>query len=327
MKKIIQKIKTAKSIGLFVHTKPDPDAIGSVFALYFALKQKNKKVDIILEEKLPSNLQFFEIENIIYKLEKTKYDLLVALDCGSKKLLSKYTNAFSSFENTVAIDHHRTREAVAKLEFVDAEASSTAEILFCLLNALKTKIDKQIATCLYAGLVGDTGRFLHDNTTAKVFDIASNLLKFGSDINLVNTKLFRSDSTQKVKLLKAMLNNLEIKNRIAISCLSLEDYKKADCSVSQGYESINTLQTMEEVDIAIVLSEIKPNITNASFRSKQGFNVSVIAQNFGGGGHTQASGFKEVAGNLKDIKTQILDFIKKHKKEIKIGWRWFDCFE
>ena len=327
MKKIIQKIKKAKYIGLLIHTKPDPDAIGSASAFYFALKQKNKKVDIILEEKLPNNLQFFNIENIVYKIEENKYDLLISLDCGSIRLLTKYAKTFETFENTISLDHHSNREKLGKIEYVDATASSTAEILFSLFSKMKIKMTKEIATSLYAGLVGDTGRFLHDNTTAKVFEIASKLVKFGANTNLINTKLFRSDSKEKISLLKLMLENLQIKNGVAISCLTLADYKKSHCIPSQSYELINTLQAMEEINIAIILNEIKPNLVNASLRSKQGFDVSIIAQNFNGGGHKQASGCREIAGSLEEIKTQILAFISKHKKEIKIDWKRFNCFK
>ena len=75
---------------------------------------------------------------------------------------------------------------------------------------------------------------------------------------------------------------------------------------------------MEDVNIAIILNEIKPNIVNGSLRSKLNFDVSVIAQNFGGGGHKQASGCRNISGSLEEVKTKILDFIKKHKKEIGI---------
>lgn len=316
MKEIIEKIKKANNIAIFTHRKPDPDAIGSAFAFYFMLKQLNKKANIFLEEHLKKNLDFFATEKPKTSVKLKEFDLVVALDCGSALMLGKFEETFKNHQNTLCIDHHAYRTSFAQTEYVNTKACSTCEILFNLFNKMKIKITKDIATALYAGIIGDTGRFLHPNTTSEIMNIGSKLLSLGADFNLINTKLFKSNSLNKMQLLQIALSKMVKEHNILYCDLTLEDYGQAKCLPSESYEIIGTLASIEGVDIAILFNEIKKDVVNISFRSTPNFNVAIIAQNFGGGGHKQASGITEIQGKIADTKQKILKFIKENKKAI-----------
>ncbi|MDD3397653.1 MAG: bifunctional oligoribonuclease/PAP phosphatase NrnA [Clostridia bacterium] len=319
MDKVIELIKKSESIALFSHTKPDPDAIGSVGALQYALKQLNKKVTVFFEDKLTLNLDFFKFENLEFAPQDIKkFDLAIALDVADIKLLNKFEKYFSSFKNSICIDHHLMRGKVSKLDFVNTSACATAEILFDLLMKMNLKITSQIASCLYTGIAGDTGRFLHNNTNARSFEIAKILVDNGAKINYINNNLFKKTTKEMALGMKILLNNLDFRNDVLFSSLSLKEYRKEKIKPVASSELIGFLAGIENINIIIVFNEKGKNEINASLRSTENYDISIVAKHFGGGGHKQASGLQNFKGNLNQAKEQIYDFIIKNIDKIKI---------
>lgn len=320
MNQIIKTIKKAKNIAIFTHRKPDPDALGSSVAFCYALKSINKNVDIVLEEKLPENLRIFDESLFKYRLNKNHdYDLFICLDCGSPILLNKYEKRFLEFSNTICIDHHQTRIKIANYEYVNSFVCSTAQIIYDLIKRLNIKISPIIATAIYLGVVGDTGRFLHSNVTNEVFSMCGNLVEAGADMQLVNNKLYKSNSLEKMQLMQILLSKMQQENNITYCCLTLKDYQKSKCLPSVSYDLIDILASISGTNIAIIFNEIKQGLINISFRSILGFNVAFIANHFGGGGHKQASGIKEFPGTVNEVKDKVMDFINKNMGDIKNG--------
>ena len=222
MKRIIKKIKTATNIAVFCHTKPDPDALGSLFALVEGLKSIGKNAVAVLEDQTKNKFDFL---NIPYTTSIPKNaDLLIAVDVASKNLLGKFQEDFIMMDNIV-IDHHAKRTAFAQTEYVDSTWASCAEIIFKLLKNLKVKITPRFATLIYAGIAGDTGCFLHSNTTAFTHLNVAELINLGADVSLVNRKLFKSNSKEKLKLIKFALDNMEIRKNYLLLTVSFQDYQ------------------------------------------------------------------------------------------------------
>ena len=185
MKNIITQLKKAKNIAIFTHVNADPDALGSVGALSHALGTLGKHCDIFLNEKPTWKFDFLSLQNVKEEFSNS-YDLFVALDVSDTKRLGVFEEGFLAQQNTICIDHHIMRNVTAKTEYVDANCSSTCEILFDLFGELKIKMNAAIAGCLYCGLIGDTGGFMFSNTTSKTHMIAADLISYGADINLIN---------------------------------------------------------------------------------------------------------------------------------------------
>lgn len=319
MNQIIELIKKSKNIALFSHTKPDPDAIGSTSALQYALIQLNKNVTVFFEEKPTFNLDFIKFENLEFSPQDLKnFDLAIALDVANIKLLNKFEKFFASFQNSVCFDHHPMREMVAKFDYVVTSACATVEILFDLFKKMKIKLTPQIASCLYTGLVGDTGRFLYNNTNSKTFEIAKVLVDNGAKINYINSNLFKKTTKEMALGTKILYNNLDFRNDILFSTLSLKDYKKEKIKPVSSADLIGLLAGIENVNIFIVLNEKSKNEINASLRSTENYDISIVAKHFGGGGHKQASGLQNLKGDINQSKELIYDFIIKNLDKIKI---------
>ena len=317
LSEIVNLIKNAKNIALFTHIKPDPDAIGSVWSMYFALKQIKKNVNIFMEETI-SDFGVLQYKNMKHEFDKNQFDLIIALDVADSVLLGKYENEFLNFNNSICIDHHLTRQKIGNVEFVANEAASTTEILFDLFNKLGIDIDKKIANCIYLGIVGDTGRFMYNNTTSKTFKIAHILTEKEADIHKINLSLSTKLTKNMLKNLRILYNNIDIRDDILFSTIRLKDYKKYKCKPVSTNELIGFLTNVDKIIIVVVLIEKEKNIINVSLRSREFFDVSFIAKAFGGGGHRLASGIQNLTGSVKQVKDKIFEFIKENIDNIKL---------
>lgn len=319
MKEIMEAINKSKNVALFTHTKPDPDAIGSIVAMQQALKQLNKNSTVFLEEGLELKLDFIKFENVSFDFsEMEDFDLAIVLDVANLSLLNKFENQFKRFENSICIDHHMMREQISKNDFVETSASATSEILFDLFSEMNLTLTPVIASCLYLGIVGDTGRFLHNNTTAKTLKVASLLIESGADINHINKNLFLKATKELTLGTKILFNNLDFRDNILISHLRLTDYKNEKIRPVSSSELIGLLNGIENIDIVIVLNEKNKNEINVSLRSTENFDVSLVANHFGGGGHKQASGFQNIKGDILQVKETIYNYIQENLNKIKI---------
>ncbi|MDD4685724.1 MAG: bifunctional oligoribonuclease/PAP phosphatase NrnA [Clostridia bacterium] len=319
MRHIIEMINSANKIALITHTKPDPDAIGSVWALYFALKQLNKKVSVFFEEPLPKIFDYLEpvINDVYYNGTNLKdNDLIIALDIANTKLLGKLKEPYVKFKNSVCIDHHPMRKMEAGYEFVVDNACATTEILYDLFFTMEIKITKQIANCIYTGIVGDTGRFLYSNTNAKTFKMAYELAKNNADINFINTILMNKITKELAKGIKILFSNLDFRGNILFSTLSLKDYKIEKISPVSSADLIGYLTDIENIDIFIVLNEKSKNKISASLRSNNKYDISIVAKQFGGGGHKQASGLQEMIGDIGEVKENIYKYISNNLQSL-----------
>lgn len=307
MKKTISKIMTAKKIAVFCHSSPDADALGSVASMKYALEGMGKEVDVYLEEELRKRYDFLRVE--VKTAIEGEYDLLISVDVASSNLLGKFEEYFLSHKNTLAIDHHLLRTPFAGEEYVET-LSSTCEILSLLFDKMKVSMTSELATYLYTGLAGDTGCFMHDNTTARCHDLASKFIKYGADYRLVNRRLFKSNPKSRFDLIRVALNNFEFVEDALIVDISQKDFKKAGVNPDEGIGLIGFISTVEDVNLSALITERKPGLISISFRSSEKYDVAEIAEKFGGGGHKQAAGCKDIEGTTKEVKAKLKRMLK-----------------
>lgn len=288
---ILDAIKNSKNVAVITHIRPDADALGSASVLKLALEQLGKTVDIYCDSEISDNYNFIKHVNKINKSTTFSYDTYISVDCADESRLGKYATKFLESDNSINIDHHITNTNFAKLNFV-CEASSTGEILYYILKKLQVTITKDMAMALYSAIASDTGCFQHNNTTAKVHEIAAELMHLDIDVPTANYYLFKRRTLEQMQLKRLALKNLKFyeDNKVSLIYLREKDYKSRSIQNHDNIGLVDMCINIEKVEIGILISEIKPNLYTCSLRGKGSVDVSEIATIFGGGGHKFAAG-------------------------------------
>ncbi len=289
-------IKISKNIAIAGHTHPDGDSIGSCLALcgYIMENYPTIHVDVLLEP-IPKQFAFLEKADRITQEEAESYDLFISLDCSDTKRLTDHAHLVEDADYSICVDHHVTNTGFAKLNIIEPEASSCAEIVYQLLE--DQKINKACAEALYMGIVHDTGVFKHSNTTRKTMEIAGMLLEKGVNSSyIIDDTFYKKTYKQNQILGRALLESiLVLDGRMIFSFISRKDFKNFEIEPSDLDGVIDQLRVTEGVEVAVLLYTLEDGSCKASLRSNGIVNVSKIAMEFGGGGHEKAAGFSDTA--------------------------------
>ncbi len=311
---IKEKINQAESVLIVTHENPDGDAVGSSLGFMHVLKKLDKKVDVYIPvlNKMYSFLPGYE--EIKTELdENSKYDLCVALDSSDIERLGLGKTWFEKTENTVVIDHHITNQNYGDANYVNAIASSTCQNIIVVLAALDVAINKDMATCIYSGMLTDTGAFRY-NTQPETFEFAAMLLETGIDIATIYKKLFDSTTESRTKLLGRALSRLELleDKKIAFTYVNSEDYEEFQNEEGDHEAIVNYGRNIEGVEVSVFFRE-KDGHYKVSLRSNDYIDVSRIATKYAGGGHLKAAGL-ELLAPLEQAKETIISEIKAQLK-------------
>lgn len=287
---IREMIDECESIAVAGHVSPDGDAVGSGCALAMALIKKGKKVKLFLEDMQQKLKSIPYSENAIQDEPEDEFDLFISLDCGDEQRLGNVSKLIKT-TYTINIDHHVSNTYFGKLNYVDADASSTSELVYRLLDGW-CQFDKNIAYALYTGILFDTGCFKHSSTSPYTMQVAGELMTYNIPFTQIQEQLFYSRSMVEVKLLSAALNNLKFEcgGRLAYSKLNTDEINACGGSSKDVDSIISFLKNIDGVDAAVFFYEKSKGEIKASMRSNEAVNVCEIAQKFGGGGHVRASG-------------------------------------
>ena len=311
MKKYIKVLKQANTIALFSHENPDADTIGSTIALRRILMSLGKQVDMFCESEIPTSFHFLE-ETKLYNKGFKDYDLLVSVDVASEFMLGKFEKLFVDFPNTLKIDHHLNGSNFGKRNHVRLY-SACAIVVYEIAESLRVKIDDETATALYFGICGDTGIFRNNNTDSQTFLVASKLLECGANIRRVYNSFFDKRTVPVVKMTSECLLNAKVNDEYGyvIMTAPLESYKKfgVDPEVDNLGNTPNTYLSCG-YKIAVILKEKEDGI-HCSIRSKFQYDVSKIAEIFGGGGHKNAAGCI-IEASLEEAEMQMRKALEKY---------------
>ena len=310
IKELIQK---AKKILIVTHENPDGDAIGSSLGFMNGLKKISKEVDVVIPEinEMYSFLPGFDLLKQTANAED--YDLCIALDSSDLERLGACKSLFEKIENTIVIDHHITNQNFGDVNYVNAVASSTCQNIIVILAALDIAINKDMATCIYSGILTDTGGFRF-NVQPETFEFAGMLLETGIDLARIYKRLFDETTIARTKLLGRALNNLEILEggKVAFTYVTANDMQELNNQDGDQENIVNYGRNIAGVEVSVFIRE-KDGKYKASLRSNEYVDVSSIATMFSGGGHPKAAGF-EISGTLEDAKETILSEIRKQLK-------------
>jgi phosphoesterase RecJ-like protein len=299
-------IKKSEKILLFAHSSPDSDTTGANFAMREYIKSLGKKVDVACFDPIPKFLENITSEKFEYPdhLDIKSYDTIIACD-SVERGFHKIFPTLSPNQAIVLIDHHPDITIEGDVNIINPKYSSVCEIVYEFFNFIKVGIDKNIATYIMLGILGDTGSFQHSNTTPRVMHIASDLLKKGAPLLKIVNSIFINKKMSTLKLWgrafeKAKINS---KNGMIITVLTQKDIHDCNASTEDIAQVAATLNTVPGTKFSLILSERDSGIIKGSLRSEEykGVDVSKIAALLGGGGHKLASGF-EMKGHIEETK-------------------------
>ena len=306
---ISNEFAVVTKIAILTHVSPDGDCLGSGIALALALKGLGKEVHVIIDNPLPGSLAFLPGQELIAVKHSEGFEpeMTFAIDCGDVERFQDRAVYFDLANVTVNIDHHRTNKGFATYNYVDCERSSTSELVFELLKEMQVEITKDIAICLYVGLVTDTGGFKYGNTNAKTHLCAAELLGYGLNIAALSQDIFEYSTESMLRLKAKALSSLQLEydKRLAIVTVSKADFEEtvAERSETEGFADLG--RSIVSVVASVALREFEKDKIKISMRSKGTFDVAKIAQLFDGGGHINASGCS-INATLEDAKAQII---------------------
>ncbi|NQV04002.1 MAG: bifunctional oligoribonuclease/PAP phosphatase NrnA [Candidatus Omnitrophica bacterium] len=310
VKSISKAIKRFDRFLISAHINPEGDAIGSELAVASLLKRLGKKVIILNENPVPYILRFMKGADDILKDPPRNLDFQAAiiLDCPSMSRLGNVLPHVSKDKIVFNIDHHVSNEDFGKYNWVDADTSSTGEMIFELFKALKLKIMYDEAVAMYVAIMTDTGSFRYTNTSSRTHVIASELIEIGVRPYEIYSRIYETTTIQDTNLLAEALQTLKVTDDGKVSWLwvTKEMLKKTKASLEGTENVVNFARAIEGAEIAVLFRETgTENRIKVSFRSKGKVDVNKLAAFFDGGGHATASGCT-VFGKMEDVEKKVI---------------------
>jgi phosphoesterase RecJ-like protein len=282
------------------HENPDGDALGSMLAVSLALRALGKDVAMYLygTAPTPGEYRFLDLDGLLRELPADVGErVLLAVDCANERRIGPEPHPVELSRLVVNIDHHHDNSRFGDIDLIVDDASSTAEIVRDILEALDVPLTPEIAEALYVGLVTDTGRFQYTNTTPKAFRLAAELVEAGADVHGVFQHVYETVQFAKLKLLARALERAQLfeGGRLVVSYLLKDDFSAVGAEEPYSEGIIDSLRAVEHSEMVALIREPPRSdgpARRVSLRSSHDeVDVSAIARKVGGGGHRQAAGF------------------------------------
>lgn len=299
---------------LLGHAIPDGDCIGSMLGLQLALHSLGKRVEMILADPVPVIYHYLPDWKSIKPPAalKRRSAAAVYLDCSDQcRVDIEVRDALQQAAVTFNIDHHMGNSLFGDYNFVNPQAAATAEIIFELLGYMPVQITADLADCLLAAIIMDTGSFLNSNTTSTTMKIAAQLLELGASVEKARNHLFESKPLQEVLVLQQALQHLSLSQdgRVAWMSLSYAEAQRAGALDYHPEGIINYTRMIAGVEVGLLFREVGPGKIKVGFRSRGSIDVASLAGEFGGGGHRLAAG-ASFDGSLEEVRDQVLARVK-----------------
>lgn len=303
----VRIIRESGTVGLASHVNPDGDGVGSLLAMTAVLLRLGKEVHASLPEpsQYPPQYLFLPGGDLLSRPDDMPggMDLFVALDCSNLERLGRLRSRAEEARLVINLDHHEDNQFFAHLNLVDPEASSTSELVYRLMRRAGWEITPDVATCLYTGLVTDTGRFQHRNTGPRALAVASDLAAAGADLPLISREVYENQSLAYTRLLGRALQRAEVLEDLGLvySYITQKDLLDTGASLPETEDLIDHLRSVRGTRMAALFKELDDGRVRVSLRSRNGVEVGPIARSLGGGGHANAAGYTsetDIEGSL-----------------------------
>jgi len=320
-----------RKVVIVTHHKPDADALGSSLGLGGYLKKKGHTVTVITPSDYPEFLHWMPGNQEVLAFEKGKEqtiikkfneaEIIFCLDFSALNRIQDLAEVVRSAPGKkVMIDHHLQPEGFAEFVKWDVQSASTAELIFSLIRELGDEelIDANIADCLYAGLMTDTGGFRHSNTRYEEFQIASELVRLGANPTKISKLIYDNNTVERLRLMGFVLSEkLKVlpEYKTAYMTLSAEELKSFGSQTGDTEGFVNYGLSIKGIKLSVMIHERKDSV-KLSLRSLGEFSVNEMARkHFEGGGHRNASGGSSSL-TLEQTLQKFLSILPEYKNQL-----------
>lgn len=328
-------LQTPRNIVIIGHRNPDGDAIGSTLGLKHYLDKKGHSTQVVMPNEYPDFLHWVPGSETIYRFDRqnnqslkalNKSDIIFLLDFNAlHRVGSDMQNTLEKYSNHFAlIDHHQQPDDFTYM-YSDTSMSSTCQMVYNFIEMFDDLqlIDKQIATCLYTGIMTDTGSFRFRSTTSKTHRIIADLIDKGAENDRIHSNVNDSNSFSRLQLLGRALSNLKVLPEYKTAYITLSQAEKDEFNYEKGDTEgvVNYALSLKGIIFATIFIEDKEqDIIKISFRSKGKFSVNKFARNyFNGGGHDNASGGKSELP-LQETVQKFVSLLPKYHQELETSY-------
>jgi phosphoesterase RecJ-like protein len=316
----IAELKRARRIAMTCHVKPDGDALGCIAALRHWLLAEGKTVEVIVPTPPPPKYDFIDPDRSVKVAGRdvdlrrlAPPDLVCVVDtCTWLQLAGMEPLVRDSSASVLAIDHHRTRDALADFQLVDPGAAATAVLVYHLLRQAGAPIDAETAAALFVGLALDTDWFRLPNVEPETFTLAAALVEAGANPSEIHDLLYQNDDLARVQLRGRAIESLRtaLDGRAAVMRLTQALFRECGADVGDTENLINEGLRIRGTQVAVMLVEADGDEVRVSLRARPPVNVLQVAEQFGGGGHHRAAGAR-LTGSLDEVEARVLEAVRR----------------
>lgn len=306
-------IHDAQKIGIAGHVRPDGDCVGASLAVYNYIRNQypEKNAELFLEKE-PNIFSFLSrVKEINHDFpERDEFDLFIALDCGDIGRLGGAAKYVKAARHSICVDHHESTEEFAMDNYIFPEASSTCELVFELIDP--SKITKEIAECLYTGIVHDTGVFQYSCTSSKTMRIAGELMDLGIDYPWIVDHTFYEKTFEQNRVLGHALDKsyLALNGQCIVSWLTAEEMQEYHVLPKHMEGIVSQLRFTKDVRVAVFAYQNEDGSYKFSLRASDDTNLAQLAREFGGGGHAKAAGLT-MYGTFEENISKLIHALEK----------------
>lgn len=291
-------IEGAREIVLACHQGPDGDALGSMLALQLALRERGVKAIASWGSDpfvVPKHYAFLPgLEGLSPPAEvPAAPELLVTFDCGSFERLGTLEPNARAAKQLICVDHHASNDRFGTINLIDPRIAASAVLTYKLIGKLGIPLNRDIATCLYTGVLTDTGCFKYQNTTPEIHAVAGDLLSHGIAHDEIARIVYDTHPVGFLKVLAVALGRAELIPDASMiwTWVTRSDLEGNGIDPEDTDGLIDVIRTADVAEVACVLKELPDGNYKVSMRAKGTANVGALCESFGGGGHALAAGF------------------------------------
>ena len=316
---VADAIRARRRFVVVSHARPDGDAIGSQVAMALALRALGKDVRMVAHDPAPQQMQDFPAVADIQLVDHLDDlgDAVIFMECGDVRRPG-VTGLDKGF--VINIDHHPGNAMYGAMNCIDLTAAACGEIVFDLIAALGVPLSVEMATHVYLAILTDTGGFHYSHISPRTFDICRRCVEAGLDPTAVSRAIYDNNNLGRVRIWGAVLNDMQLSPDGRVADAAMDRALAARCGATYDDTEglINFPLTVKEIQAVVFFKESGPGDWRISMRSKGDVNVNAIAREFGGGGHTNASGCG-ATGDLAHLvplfEQKLVDAVNRARRE------------
>src|SRR3954452_7519941 len=298
MDRAAEVIERSPLVALACHVTPDGDALGSMLAMHLLCRSQGKQSVASWPEPFVVAPHYTYLPGLDSVTKPADFPdappVMVTFDCGSLDRLNERAESAREAGELIVVDYHATNERYGSVNLLDADAAASAVMVYRLAQRLGWPLTRDVAICLYTGIVTDTGRFQYSNTSPEVLEMATELSRFDLPIAHMSRQLFEEHSFAYMQLVSTALQRAELDadRRFVSTWITADDLERFGVEMDEAEGLIDLVRRTAEADVSCVLKE-SPDGTRVSLRSVTDFDVAAAAMKFGGGGPRAAAGFTD----------------------------------